>query len=101
MPTLDTQPELPWSGKTPRSRHNSYKAAVAAQSTRAFKSARYLAWLKDVGQATDWGAVDHFGWPMSTVCSVRNGLVDRGLVHAVGDCIGKYGKSVTIWSAKE
>lgn len=94
----DQQPELPYSGKTPRARHNSYKAAMGAQAARAGKSARYLAWLKEVKQATDWQTVDHFGWPMSSVCSIRNNCVDRGLVTAVGDAIGRYGKSVTVWS---
>lgn len=92
---------LPFSGKTPTSRHCSERAAVSASQTRVWKSARYLAWLREVGRATDWGAADHFGWPLSTVTSVRNGLVDRGLVGAVGVCLGRYGKRVTLWSAQE
>lgn len=101
MPFTDTrtQPELPWQGKVPRSRQNSYQAAVGAQSTRVWKSAQYLAWLRDVQHATDHGAAEHFDWPLSSICSIRNGLVDRGLVTAVGDCIGRYKKRVTIWTA--
>lgn len=97
MPHTDTQPSLPWSGKTTTSKHCSERAAVSASQTRAWKHARYLAWLSEVGQATDHGAADHFKWPLSTVCSVRNGLVDRGLVRAIGTCEGRYGKTVTIW----
>lgn len=103
MPFTDTgaQPELPWQGKTPRSRQNSYKAAVGAQSTRVWKAAKYLAWLTEVGMATDHGAAEHFNWPLSSICSIRNGLVDRGLVTAIGDCVGRYGKTVTIWGPKK
>jgi hypothetical protein len=100
MPHTDSQPSLPWSGKTPHSRQNSYRSAVSAADTRALKSARYLAWLRDVGRATDHGAAEHFNWPLSSVCSIRNGLVDRGYVTAIGDCIGRYHKRVTIWGPK-
>ncbi len=100
MPYTDTQPSLPWTGKTPRSRQNSFRAAVSAAETRALKSDRYLAWLSVVKQATDHGAVEHFLWPLSSVCSIRNGLVDRGLVTAIGDAMGRYGKRVTIWGPK-
>ena len=95
-----TEQSLPFSGKTPRSRQCSYDAAVSASDTRAAKSARYLAWLRQVGQATDHGAAEHFAWPLSSICSIRNGLVDRGLVTAQGVCLGRYGKKVTIWIAK-
>lgn len=101
MPFTDSQPSLPWSGKTAISKHCSERAAVSASATRQWKSDRYLAWLRDVKQATDWGAADHFRWPLSSVCSIRNGLVDRALVEAVGTCVGKHGKKVTIWRARE
>lgn len=102
MPYTQTgvQPELPWQGKTPRSRNNSYKAAVSAQSTRAWKAAKYLAWLQEVQQATDHGAAEHFNWPLSSICSIRNACVDRGEVTAVGECLGRYGKTVTLWGPK-
>lgn len=100
MATTNPQPDLPFSGKTPRSRQNSYLAAVSASSTRVEKSTRYLTWLRQVGQATDWGAAEHFNWPLSSICSIRNGLLDRGLVTAIGDCLGKHGKRVTIWGPK-
>ena len=100
MPFTQTQPALPWSGKTSISRHCSHDAAVRASQTRVWKSAQYLAWLQDVQHATDHGAAEHFQWPLSSVCSIRNGLVDRGLVTAIGSCDGKYGKKVTIWGPK-
>lgn len=94
------QPELPWKGRSSRARKHSYDAAVGAQSTRVWKSAKYLTWLREVGQATDWAAADHFSWPVSSITSIRNGLVDRGLVTDVGSCTGKYSKSVTLWGPK-
>lgn len=100
MPFTDTQPALPWSGKTSTSRHCSERAAVSAATTRILKSAKYLKWLKLVGKATDHGAQEYFGWPLSSICSIRNGLVDRGYVTAVGSCEGRYGKQVTIWGPK-
>jgi hypothetical protein len=100
MPYTDSHPSLPFAGKTPRSRQNSYAAAVSASETRQAKSALYLAWLRKVGKATDHGAAEHFSWPLSSICSIRNGLVDKGLVTALGDCIGRYGKRVTIWTVK-
>jgi hypothetical protein len=39
--------------------------------------------------------------PHTDTQSIRNGLVDRGFVTAVGDCIGRYGKKVTIWAPRE
>lgn len=101
MPYTDGQPSLPWSGKTATSRHCSERAAVSAAATRQWKSDRYLAWLRSVREATDHGAAEHFNWPLSSICSIRNGLVDRGLVEAVGTCAGRYGKKVTIWRARE
>jgi hypothetical protein len=74
---------------------------MSAAATRRLKSARYLTWLRSVGRATDHGAAEHFNWPLSSICSIRNGLVDRGLVEAVGTCKGRYGKKVTIWRAQE
>lgn len=101
MPYTQTgQPDLPWSGKAPISRHCSYEAALAARPGRAVKSDLYMDWLREVGQATDHGAAEHFNWPLSSICSIRNGLLDRGLVTALGSCVGAYGKRVTIWCAR-
>lgn len=100
MPHTNSQPSLPYHGKTPRSRQNSHRAAVGAVAARTRKAAMYLAWLREVKKATDHGAQEHFTWPLSSICSIRNGLVDRGKVTAVGDCMGKYGKRVTIWGPK-
>ena len=97
MPWTDSQPSLPWSGNNPTTRHTSHQAAVSASDTRVYKSVVYLQWLRRVGRGSDWMAADDLGWPLSTVCSVRNGLVDRGLVEVAGTILGKYSKTVALW----
>jgi len=90
---------LPFSGVTPTSRHTSYLAAKAAAPKRASKSASYLGWLKVVGSATDHEAQARFGWPMSSVCSIRNGLMKRDLVGPCGMTLGPFRCQVTKWKA--
>lgn len=55
MKTL-VQPSLFVAGRTPRARHNSYKAAVAASKTRGEKTRRYLAALEEFGPLSDHAA---------------------------------------------
>lgn len=55
--------------------HHSAMAAIEAARTRATKSAQYLRLLDEAGTN---GLSDHevsrmTGWPLSTVCSTRNG----------------------------
>jgi hypothetical protein len=99
MPYTDQR--LPFSGRSPLARHHSYQAAVAAGQTRGRKRRQYLDWLAAVRQATDHGAAEALGWPLSTVCSVRNACVDHGQVEAWGSAQGRYGKRVTIWRRRE
>jgi hypothetical protein len=93
------QPDLPWSGKTPTSAHCSQQAAVSAAATRVYKSQRYLDWLRQRGRLSDHQAADDLNWPLSSICSIRNGLVDRGQVEVAGTIEGKYGKRVSLWRA--
>lgn len=93
--------ELPFSGKTQTSRHCSQQAAVSAARTRAGKSWLYLAWLAHVEQATDAGAAEHFGWPLSSICSIRNGLFDRGCIAVAGVTKSRFNKSVTLWKVSD
>lgn len=90
-----TEAGLPFSGATIISRHNSYKAATVAQRTRGAKTQRYLDWLAEVGTATDQGAAECLGWPLSSICSIRNGCRDQ--VEPVGSLEGRYGRTVTLW----
>ncbi len=93
--------ELPWSGRTPTSRHCSQQAAVGAMSTRAAKSRRYLAWLAAVERATDAAAAEYFGWPLSSINSIRNGLFDKGYIGVFGVAKSRFNKSVTLWKVSD
>jgi hypothetical protein len=97
MPLTSTQPPLPFQGATPRSRHTGYKAALAEAPKRETKTARYFAWLCAVGQATDEGAAEALGYRISTICSIRNGLVRQLKVAPLGEARGSCGVAVTIW----
>ena len=91
---------LPFSGATPMSRHRSWQAAQEAAKTRVGKSLRYLELLAEAGPR---GLSDHetaaaTGWPLSSVCSIRNGVIKAGLVEA-GDrvSVSPWGREVTTW----
>lgn len=101
MAETPTTPALPFQGSTVTSRHCSAMAAVTAADTRKWKSERYLAWLLSVTCASDHAAADHFDWPLSTICSIRNGLFKRGYIAVHGTEIGRYGARVTLWKASE
>ena len=96
MSATDTR--LPFSGKTPLSRQHSYLAARRAGRTRGPKLAAMRAYFAAHGQATDEGLAEGLSLPRSSVCSLRNLLVDAGLVQAVGRTTGQYGHAVTIWA---
>ena len=102
MPYLHVygQPELPFSGRSPRSRHNSYKAAESQRFTRGTKKLAVLAYIREHRAVTDQGLVNgltHLKIPLQSICSLRNALVSDGLVEAVGDAMGAYGRTVTLW----
>lgn len=91
---------LPFSGSTPISRHRSAQAAQAASSTRVTKTLRYLDLLAEAGEngLSDHETVALTGWPLSSVCSIRNGAAKAGLVvagHRVG--VSPYSQKVTCW----
>lgn len=95
---MQTQPSLPFSGRTPISRHRSAQAGMAVAAGRVTKSLRYLALLREAGPR---GLSDHethkmTGWPMSSVTSIRNGC--GGLV-VPGERVGlsPFGHKVTTW----
>lgn len=97
MPYTDTQPPLPWSGSNPTSRHCSQQAAVSASETRVWKTERYRQYLQGIGRATDRRAAEDLGWEIGTICSIRNGLVEKGMVEVAGTIMGAKSKRVTLW----
>ena len=91
---------LPFSGSVPISRHRSAQAAQAASITRVTKTLRYLDLLAHAGEDgfSDHETVRMTGWPLSSVCSIRNGAARAGLVvpgARVG--VSPYGVKVTCW----
>lgn len=93
-----SQPALPFHGRTPHSRHASYAGAVAASGGASSKRARYLEWLRVRGRATDEDAEIELGMRRSSVCSTRNGCVERGLVVSVGVTSGRQGRTLAVWA---
>lgn len=97
---LTCRRRLPASGRSPVARECSQRAAQAAAIGRESKTARYLAWLRETGPKSDHQAAAHFAWPLSSVCSIRNNLVDQQLVQESGRKIpGPYGLDVATWAA--
>lgn len=98
MAYTPTRPRMPFNGRASVARHNSFKAAIVAGKAIEQKRARYLTWLIRKGKATDQGAEEALGFPLQSICSIRNSLADQGLVKAIGSQIGRYGVPVTIWA---
>lgn len=74
---MHEQTSLPFRGKTYRARHASYSGAVTASATRGSVTLAYIALLKALGPLSDHAASKALGRPLSSVCSIRNGLLDR------------------------
>jgi len=91
---------LPFSGLFPISRHCGYLAAKSAARMVGAKVIKYRQFLACRDHATDHEAAAFLGWPLSTICSLRNGLVARGLVEPDGIGLSPYGKNVTRWRLK-
>jgi hypothetical protein len=98
MPYTADSYALPFAGRSPRQRQNSYAAAIAQRPVRGVKKLRLLAYLKRVGRATDMGMADGLSLPIQSVCSLRNSLVSAGLVVDVDTAVGRFGKRVTVYA---
>lgn len=78
--------------------HTSHKAAVSAAVTRKTKTARYLRLLAEKGARTDHEAHQALGLPLSSICSIRNNVVDCGLVvRGVEERTSPYGRACATW----
>ena len=92
------EPSLPFSGIEPLARHHSWLSAQHAARTRGEKSLRYLQALTEAGEwgLTDWEAASLLGWPLSSVCSIRNGA--RGCVRPAAERgLSPFGRWITRW----
>ena len=101
MPFTRDSYQLPFSGRTPQSRQNSYRAAIAQRSTRGTKKCRMLAYIREHGEATDQELAEGLDLPLQSICSLRCSLRDQGLVRHVGNAVGIYGKTVSVWGPVE
>ena len=95
------QPVLPFTGRTPHSRHAGYTGAVVARESRGVKTQLYLQWLRRYGPATDHAAHEATGLPLATVNSIRNTLMTAGLVGSAGITEGVCGARRTLWRVQE
>ena len=103
-PTPARVPTLPHRGRTAVSRACSREAAQRAAGGRPTKTARYLVFLEEHGPASDHQAAAALGVPLSSICSIRNGIIDRAEeagqrapIVPVSKRLGPYGADVTIW----
>lgn len=85
-----TQDGLPFA----KGSHTSYEAAVDAAPSRDLKKAQYRRLLRARGPLSDWEVHRITGWPLSSVCSIRNGVPD---VVKAGYGKSPFGKIVTTW----
>lgn len=72
-------PRAPISGRTPASRHASYTGARQAVKTLGAKVSEYLQILANGGPITDHEAAALMKCGVSSINSIRNGLIDRAL----------------------
>jgi hypothetical protein len=96
-----TQSGLPFA----RGSHTSHKAAVSAGRTRGAKVAALMALYRAAGPPglTDPEASRALSKacdcivPVQSICSLRNALVEDGIIGKAGERVGDFGKAVTVW----
>lgn len=89
-----TEQSLPFA----RDSHESHSAAVRAAATRETKTRAYIRLLAKRGPLTDHEARAAMGWPLSSVCSIRNGAITCGLVEKGGYAKqGPYDRACRVW----
>lgn len=99
MPYLEQG--LPFSGKSPQSRHASRSGAEHAKDRALPQTVRYLQILKDHPNGlTDREAADLLMIERSTVNARRSELVKADLVYADGFRKGDSGVVNTVWKAR-
>lgn len=71
----------PWQGKTQQSAHASYTGARQAVKTYGAKVSEYLQILANGGPISDHAAAALMQCGLSSICSIRNSLIDRALAE--------------------
>lgn len=96
-----TQLGIPWQGRSSIAAHASYQSAASVtKAERQTKRRCYLQQLQRVGRATDHEMAQQLGWPLSSVCSIRNACVQDGDVEAADLVTGPYGKPNARWRVR-
>lgn len=67
----------PIAGKTTQSKHASYTGARQAVKTYAVRTSEYLQLLRNAGALTDHAAAALMHCGLSSICSIRNGIIDQ------------------------
>lgn len=82
--------------------HESYQAAIHAAKSRGVKTRRYLRLLAERGPLTDHEVHAITGWPLSSINSIRNGVMSCGLVEKGSDTkLSPYGMPCRTWQLSE
>lgn len=106
MPWLESQPSLPWRGKSAHARHSSYTGSVAAAPRSGSQAAMVLQALRDTrdymrADGCTYHELAYWtGLPLATICARMNALAKRGLVESCGVVPGPYGAKRTQWRAR-
>jgi hypothetical protein len=82
-----------------RGSHTSHKAAVRVGPKRGAVTQKYLDLLREAGTRglIDAEAAGLLNRPVSSVCSIRNGCSNAGLIRRAGERMGPWGVAQTIW----
>jgi len=72
------QAGLPFRGKTVQSRHASWTGTRQALKTYGEKVSAYLQLLTNAGALTDHEAAALMHCGLSSICSIRNSLIEQG-----------------------
>lgn len=97
-----TQTSLPFArGGSAHARHASFTGAEAARPSRGVKTQLYLQWLRARGPSTDQDAAEGTGITLNAINSIRNTLIDAGLVVDAGLVKTSFGTQRTRWRVKE
>lgn len=94
---------LPFSGRTPATKHASYTGAKCAEPGARSQAGRLLALYRICG-VTDHEAADALGLPLSTINARRNYLFDLGLIEAESFETKQWKTGQTrrvVWTAKQ
>lgn len=83
----EAQVSAPFQGKTPIARTASRSGAQVQVTVWTAKQSAYLQVLRNAGALTDQDAATVLHWPLASVNSIRNGLMDSGKVQIVPDGI--------------